>query len=71
MDFLQLVCANDVNVEPGKMVYTQLLNDKGGIEADVTVTRLVADDYLIVSGTMCLNRDMHWLQKNMPKDANC
>ena len=71
MDFLQLVCANDVNVEPGKMVYTQWLNDKGGIEADVTVTRLEADDYLIVSGTMCLNRDMHWLQKNMPKDANC
>ena len=40
MDFLQLICANDVDVEPGKMVYTQWLNDKGGIEADVTVTRL-------------------------------
>ena len=46
MDFLQLICANDVDVKPGKMVYTQWLNDKGGIEADVTVTRLALDDYL-------------------------
>ena len=71
MDFLQLICANDVNVGVGKMVYTQWLNSKGGIEADVTVTRLEIDDYLIVSGTMCLNRDMHWLKKNMPDGANC
>ena len=46
MDFLQLICANDIDVEPGKMVYTQWLNEKGGIEADVTVTRLALDDYL-------------------------
>ena len=71
MDFLQLICANDVDVEVGKLVYTQWLNQKGGIEADVTVSRLDHDDFLIVSGTMCLNRDMHWLKKNMPKNANC
>ena len=33
------VCANDVDVAPGRMVYTQWLNDRGGIEADLTVTR--------------------------------
>eukprot|EP00463_Aulacantha_scolymantha_P003392 TRINITY_DN4256_c0_g1_i1.p2 TRINITY_DN4256_c0_g1~~TRINITY_DN4256_c0_g1_i1.p2 ORF type:complete len:102 (-),score=6.54 TRINITY_DN4256_c0_g1_i1:407-712(-) len=63
MDFLQLICANDVDVAVGKMVYTQWLNSKGGIEADLTVTRLDVDDYLIVSGTINLNRDMHWLKK--------
>jgi glycine cleavage system aminomethyltransferase T/glycine/D-amino acid oxidase-like deaminating enzyme len=71
MDFMQMICANDVDVGVGKMVYTQWLNRKGGIEADVTVTRLAIDDYLIVSGTMCLNRDMHWLKKNLPEGANC
>jgi 4-methylaminobutanoate oxidase (formaldehyde-forming) len=71
MDYLQLICANDVDVGIGKMVYTQWLNNKGGIEADVTVTRLGVDDYLIVSGAMCLNRDMNWLRRNMPEGANC
>jgi 4-methylaminobutanoate oxidase (formaldehyde-forming) len=71
MDFMQMICANDVDVGVGKMVYTQWLNRKGGIEADVTVTRLEIDDYLIVSGTICLNRDMHWLKKNMPEGVNC
>jgi len=71
MDYLQMICANDINIEIGKLVYTQWLNHKGGIEADVTVSRIDNDDFLIVSGTMCLNRDMHWLRKNMPKNANC
>ena len=71
MDYLQMICANDVDIEIGKLAYTQWLNHRGGIEADVTVSRLDHDDFLIVSGTMCLNRDMHWLRKNMPKNANC
>jgi len=71
MDYLQMICANDVDIEIGRLVYTQWLNHKGGIEADVTVSRIDKDDFLIVSGTMCLNRDMHWLRKNMPKNANC
>jgi len=71
MDYLQIICANDVDIEIGKLVYTQWLNHKGGIEADVTVSRIDNDDFLIVSGTMCLNRDMHWLRKNMPKNTNC
>ena len=40
---LQRVCANDVAVAPGRIVYTQWLNERGGIEADLTVTRLAAD----------------------------
>jgi len=71
MDFLQYICANDVDVPIGKIVYTQWLNSKGGIEADVTITRLAENDFLIVSGAACNNRDMNWLTKNMPDDSNC
>ena len=67
MDYLQLICANDVDVSTGRIVYTQWLNKKGGIEADVTITRLDVDDYLVVSGTLCATRDMNWLKKNKPK----
>jgi 4-methylaminobutanoate oxidase (formaldehyde-forming) len=71
MDYLQYICANDVDVPVGKIVYTQWLNNKGGIEADVTITRLAENDYLIVGGAACNNRDMNWLEKNMPEDVNC
>jgi len=71
MDYLQYICANDVDVTIGKIVYTQWLNRKAGIEADVTITRLAKNDYLIVGGSMCANRDMNWLEKNLPEGANC
>ena len=71
MDYMQFICANDVDVKTGRIVYTQWLNEKGGIEADVTITRLDVDDYLVVSGTLCANRDMNWLKRNMPNDAHC
>jgi 4-methylaminobutanoate oxidase (formaldehyde-forming) len=71
MDYLQYICANDVDVPIGKIVYTQWLNNKGGIEADVTITRLAENDYLVVSGAACNNRDMNWLEQNMPEGANC
>jgi 4-methylaminobutanoate oxidase (formaldehyde-forming) len=47
---LNRVCANDVDVGPGRIVYTQWLNERGGIEADLTVTRLSETAYLIVGG---------------------
>ena len=46
---LQRVCANDVDVEPGQIVYTQWLNEFGGIEADLTVTRLDEHEFLVLS----------------------
>ena len=49
--FLQRLCANDVDRPVGTIVYTQMLNRRGGIECDLTVTRLAADRYLIVTGT--------------------
>ena len=45
---LQRLCANDVAVAPGRVVYTQWLNERGGIEADLTVTRLADDAFLVI-----------------------
>src|ERR1700691_5190019 len=68
---LNRVCANDVAVAPGKMIYTQWLNDRGGIEADLTVTRLSETAYLIVSGAETESKDFNWLRRHLEPDANC
>ncbi|MDA1091498.1 MAG: FAD-dependent oxidoreductase [Proteobacteria bacterium] len=67
---LNRVSANDVAVEPGRIVYTQWLNARGGIEADLTVTRLDPNRYLIVSGVASQVRDFHWLKRHIPDDAD-
>jgi heterotetrameric sarcosine oxidase gamma subunit len=68
---LQRLCANDVAVAPGRIVYTQWLNDRGGIEADVTVTRLTDTAFLIVTGAATLRRDIAWLKRHIPEEARC
>ncbi len=67
---LNRVCANDVDVPVGRAVYTQWLNDRGGIEADLTVTRLAEDKYFIVTAFATQVRDFHWLQSLIPDDAH-
>ena len=64
------VSANEVDVPPGRLVYTQWLNDAGGIEADLTVTRLGHDDYLIVTSGEFQVRDFHWLKGHIPESAH-
>jgi 4-methylaminobutanoate oxidase (formaldehyde-forming) len=68
---LQRICANDVAVPAGKVVYTQWLNERGGIEADLTVTRLAEDVYQVVTGAAVAGRDFNWLERNIPDDAHC
>ena len=67
---LQRICANDVAVAPGRIVYTQWLNERGGIEADLTVTRLADDAFLIVTSAASQNRDLHWLKRHIAPDAH-
>ena len=67
---LNRVCANDVDVAVGKLVYTQWLNDKGGIEADLTVTRLGETAFLIVTGAETEVRDFDWLNRHIPANAH-
>ncbi len=59
------ICANRVDRPVGSLIYTQMLNDKGGIEADVTVARLSYDSYYIVTGTGFATRDFHWISKGL------
>ena len=68
---LQRVSSADVDVEPGKMVYTHWLNDRGGIEADLTVTRIAEDQFWIVSGAAQTIKDLHWLKMNIGDDEFC
>ena len=68
---LQKVCGNDVDVPAGKIVYTQWLNNRGGVEADVTVTRLEENLFLVVTPAATVLREMHWLKRNTPDDAHC
>lgn len=62
---LNQICANDVSVEPNRIVYTQWLNPRGGIEADLTVTRLAENEYLVVTAFATEFRDLSWLRKNI------
>ncbi|HXC10026.1 MAG TPA: FAD-dependent oxidoreductase [Steroidobacteraceae bacterium] len=62
---LNRVCANDVDVGPGRIVYTQWLNERGGIEADLTVTRLSETVYLIVGGAETESKDFNWLRRRI------
>ena len=64
------VCANDVAVPVGRVVYTQWLNERGGIEADLTVTRLDEDRFLIVTAVATQGRDFYWLRDHIPAGAH-
>lgn len=66
---LQRLCANDVAVAPGRIVYTGMLNERGGFESDLTVTRLGGDAYLIVTGSAQTTRDAHWIRRHIPDGA--
>ena len=68
--FLQRLCANDVDVPVGRIVYTQLLNRRGGIECDLTVTRVTGDRFLMITGTAVGQHDLGWLRRHLPGDGS-
>ena len=68
--FLQWMCSNDVDRAPGAVVYTQMLNERGGIECDVTVTRLGGKEFRVVTGTAFGRHDLAWLTANAPRDGS-
>jgi len=65
---LQYLCANDVAVPDGRTVYTGLLNDRGGYEADVTVTRISWDEYLIVTSSGQAVHDLDFVRRACPSE---
>ncbi|AVH45343.1 GcvT family protein [Agrobacterium tumefaciens] len=67
--FLQRLCANQMDVAPGRIVYTQMLNERGGIESDLTVTRLSPTAFFAVVPGATLQRDLAWMRKQLrPED---
>jgi heterotetrameric sarcosine oxidase gamma subunit len=67
---LQRLCANDVDVPVDKMVYTALLNERGGFESDLTVLRLAADRFLVITGSAQTTRDMDWIGRHIGADQH-
>ncbi|KJZ18924.1 GcvT family protein [Loktanella sp. S4079] len=65
MPFLNHICGGQMDVPIGKIVYTQFLNRHGGIEADVTVTRLSETAYLIVTPAATRLADQTWMQRHI------
>ena len=70
-EVLQGIVANDVAVPPGTTVYTGMLNERGTYESDFTLTRLAADQYLIVTGSAQTTRDFDYIEKSIPHDRHC
>lgn len=71
VEALSWIAANNVDKPVGSLIYTQMLNDKGGIECDLTVARVAEDEYYIVTGTGFATRDFDWISCNIPSGLNC
>jgi len=67
---INYISTNNMAVAPGRIVYTQWLNEQGGISADLTVTRLAEDAYLVMTAFSSHTRDYNWLQRHIPSDAH-
>jgi glycine cleavage system T protein len=70
LTFLQRLCDNDIDRAVGSVTYTQMLNRRGGIECDFTVTRLEDQRFFIVTGTAFGNHDLAWMRKHDPRDGS-
>jgi glycine cleavage system T protein len=68
--FLQHLCDNEMDRPVGNITYAQMLNRRGGIECDFTVTRLETDRFFIVTGTAFGNHDLGWMRKHQPDDGS-
>jgi 4-methylaminobutanoate oxidase (formaldehyde-forming) len=68
--FLQNLCSNDMAVAPGKIVYTQWLNPRGGIEADLTISRLSETKFIVVTAAATARRNLAWLERHLPSDKH-
>jgi 4-methylaminobutanoate oxidase (formaldehyde-forming) len=68
--FLQYLAANEMDKPLGTITYTQLLNRRGGIECDLTVTRLGEDRFRLITGTAFGTHDLHWIRQHLPDDGS-
>ena len=58
---LQRLCANEIDVAVGRMVYTAMLNARGGFESDLTIVRVAPAEFFIITGSAQTTRDFAWI----------
>lgn len=68
LKYLNYLCANQIDQPVGKVIYTQMCNDRGTIECDMTVGRIAEDKFLLVVGTAFGRRVLWWLENHLPDD---
>jgi glycine cleavage system T protein len=68
---LQELMANDVAVPVGRAVYSAMLNERGGFESDLTLTRMAPDAYLVVSGSAQATRDYTYIERHIASNRSC
>ncbi len=68
--FLNWLCTNRIDQPVGKVIYTQMCNDRGTIECDLTVGRVAEDRFFLVVGTAFYQRATCWIQNHMPADGS-
>ena len=68
---LSWICGNNIDKPVGRLTYTQMLNDRGGIECDLTVARVAENEFYIVTGTGFATHDYNWISRNIPQGMNC
>jgi glycine cleavage system T protein len=70
LGFLQRLAANELDKPPGHVTYTQLLNVRGGVECDLTVTRLATDRFMLITGAAFGTHDLGWISSHLPADGS-
>ncbi len=70
LKLLQYLCDNDIDKPVGSCIYTSMLNARGGIECDFTITRTAPDRFLIITGTAFGQHDLSWIRLHMPADGS-
>ncbi len=68
---LQRLCGNNVDVAPGRVVYTAMFNGRGGFESDLTVVRVSRDEFYLITGSAQATRDASWLRWNLKSGECC
>jgi 4-methylaminobutanoate oxidase (formaldehyde-forming) len=70
MAAMDWICANDVRKPVGSLTYTQMLDERGGIQCDLTVAKVAHDEFYVVTGTGFATHDFDWISRNIPAGAN-
>ena len=70
LPLLQRITDNQMDRPIGSVTYTQMLTERGGIECDLSVSRIAEDHFYLVTGTAFIKHDLSWIQKHLPEDRS-